>query len=1019
MDKEDTYEPEDPEAINHAANEASSVGEEEWEEEEWEYDEEEGEEDWFDDLSDDEDTNVSRPTSTLRPTSHHWLGFVISILAFAIYCGTLTPFPYPGESARVITQHLDIDPLRPLANPVYGVIARTIAELPFSTLAFRLNLFSAICAGVCVWLVFTLGYRFLYDREKANRYIGMYVFSGAVAAIYFAISTPVWFAASRAHHVTFDLMLLLTSFYLLTSYRWLGGIWRTLIFALVFSVTIVEYPTALLWLLPMGSYLLVLIHKHGDLRVGLLLGLIGCGLAGLSLYFIFSWQYYQLPVAEWRQVSSYFQVVTAMGHEQYTSFQRSIPRIGWLSVALMSLFPWLMCMMFRNFKITGTEKKFSLYLFLLVIVTIASAVLFNTIAAPWKLVGHQPLLVAPYALLAMALGWVLSTWYSRLLPLDEIGRPKPDSNATPLRAGLTILTPFCLTIIAAVFFNFKNIEARSAGILHAYSEQTLEDLGERKWLLSSGVLDSIIAIVAHDRDQQINLLESAKDRQRPYRNFNATLFDDTRMQSLAKIGLGPLISEWFSNSPTFNQQVAIEHRTSLWANRGMIPMHERTIITGLKDMEDLDFKAILTEHQSFWDEFVVPLQALERQGNPASPFARQLLVRLSRAANNLGVLTEGQEDWETALAFYQKARDIHDDNLSALLNELVLVTARPELKKDSQAMSFAEKELRKEENRIGLKTMIHFFGYIRNQTAIEQLQRFWGIPEQPTFDRSPLGEIERTFMSGKISEALEQAKAYATAHPNDGIAWNLLAVIAGKAGDEASMYDCLRVMNEMGRQWPFVLELIGRLELDKKNTAKGRRFLEQSLISNPLNIRLLELLIELDMQEKNLGRGLSYTKQLLALRPDNATGNLMMGMIHYQNGDYNLAVNALSSSVAKKPEALAINNLAWILHLQGRNERALPLIKEAIEMNNRSHNAWDTLGMILLELEEYQEAETAMDKAIGLAPEQVSHYIHKAQLLLAANREDESAALAVKTLEKFAGTLTSKQENQLKALGKH
>ena len=311
-----------------------------------------------------------------------------------------------------------------MSNPFYGIIARALAELPFSTLAFRLNLFSALCGGVSVWLVFELGYRFLYDREQAFHFKNMFVIRGAISATCFTVATPIWYASSRAHYAMFDLMLLLMCIYLITSYRRLGSRWRILAFGLLYAITTVEYPSALLWSIPLGLYLIFHMYHREDLCVLMLGVLLLCGLLSLSLYFLFSWQYYQLPIAEWRQVTAYIDVVKAMGNEQLTSFQRSLPRIGWLSIALMSLFPWLLSILFNNVKATSLEKKFGIYFFYLVVLAIGAAVFFNTIAAPWKLVGHTPLLVAPYALLAITLGWTISQWYARLLPTDDRGRKK-------------------------------------------------------------------------------------------------------------------------------------------------------------------------------------------------------------------------------------------------------------------------------------------------------------------------------------------------------------------------------------------------------------------------------------------------------------------------------------------------------------------------------------------------------------------------------------------------------------------
>ena len=544
----------------------------------------------------------------------------------------------------------------------------------------------------------------------------------------------------------------------------------------------------------------------------------------------------------------------------------------------------------------------------------------------------------------------------------------------------------------------------------------LDDLDQREWLLSANTLDDLISIAAWDRKQPVHLLNRTKDKQKTYRNYNASLFDSPRQQSLAKIGLAPLISEWFLSETNLLSKLAIEDRDELYSPRRIVPINHRTIIIGETNPSNFNSVTSYEIHQPFWDTFITPLQALQRQENPASPYARSLLTRLSRGANNLGTLTENHGELEVAQACYQQARTIYPDNLSALLNEYILSTTHSNIVANTNTIAHAESELRKEENRIGIRTMVYYFGHIQNRAAIEKLQDFWDIPEQTEIDRSPLKAIEEDYVAERYEDALSKARAYTDEHPYDEVGWNLLAVIAGRLGDELALQDCYARMQEMRIQWPFLLELLGRVELDKGNMVRGRHFLEQSLAAYPVNIRLMELLIKLDMQEKNLRQGHQVAQRLLALQPDNATANLMVGMIHFAQNDYNLAANALAASIERKPNSLALNNLAWILHLQEDNEKAFPFIKQAIDMDPSSFNAWDTMGMILDALGEPSEAEIALGKAIELGPDQINPVIHLAQLLANNDRSAEARELAGNALDKFADELTTKQKNQLSAL---
>ena len=50
---------------------------------------------------------------------------------------------------------------------------------------------------------------------------------------------------------------------------------------------------------------------------------------------------------------------------------------------------------------------------------------------------------------------------------------------------------------------------------------------------------------------------------------------------------------------------------------------------------------------------------------------------------------------------------------------------------------------------------------------------------------------------------------------------------------------------------------------------------------------------------------------------------------------------------------MALNDLAWLLHLKGEYEEARTLIDEAIGMSEKEYSLWDTKGVILLRMEEY------------------------------------------------------------------
>ena len=57
----------------------------------------------------------------------------------------------------------------------------------------------------------------------------------------------------------------------------------------------------------------------------------------------------------------------------------------------------------------------------------------------------------------------------------------------------------------------------------------------------------------------------------------------------------------------------------------------------------------------------------------------------------------------------------------------------------------------------------------------------------------------------------------------------------------------------------------------------------------------------------------------------------------------------------------------WILAKQGSYNESLPLLDKAIELNSKNADAWNTKGLVLMELNS-TEAQSCFEKATALQP---------------------------------------------------
>ncbi|MFT5122043.1 MAG: tetratricopeptide (TPR) repeat protein [Kiritimatiellia bacterium] len=956
-------------------------------------------------------TAPRKARKTPHATCHHWLGLLLAVGVFAAYLYTLSPQAYPGDSAHLLTTHSGIDPLRPLSNPIYGSIVRAVARLDATRLVHRMNLFSALCGAACVWMVFILGYRSQWDKERAWRFKGLYLVQGGVSALFFAFTTSVWFASSRAYPVMFDLFLLLSAVYLINTYRWTERRWLLFAFALLSGIGAVEYTTFYLWMLPLGAYTIFYMFKHEHLTTFNMAVMVVLGLLGLSLYLLYAWWYYQLPVAEYREVPTYMRVLRHMGHEQFTSFANSLPKLGWLTVGLVSVFPWLLTVLFSRAKTQTTDKTFALVFFLLLLVAIASAVFFNTVLSPWVLIGHSPLLVAPLVFTALSFGWCAAHWFALTQAVDAHGYKKV--GLAPFMSGLLVGSTALVFTAAGAVVNYHAVDTRAARTLNDWADQTLESLGDRTWMISTGIMDDLYLIAAHQKGQTLHLLSVANDSQPSYRAYYASLQENDRLKSLSRIGMGALLSEWFSLDPDLPDKLAVEDRDTIWSSYRIPSVPLKTYFAGAQKPDPEELPGAVAENVAYWTAVQAPLQGVVSMKNPASPYAETLLMQTSRKANNLGVLCEEFALKDEARLLYPLSRKLFDKNLSALLNNLILARGEP----DFQTLELEVQAIMADtDSRMSLSTLVNVYGTIFAQDAYLLMRDLWNIEDPHVAQPEAYQAMRELYLAGEKEACLKKLDVMVRNTPEDLYAWNFYAALAAEMNDEAALYTCLNRMRARGQQWPLLLEVMGNLELSKGNLERARNYYEESIKAGPMNTPLVERLVRMDMDEKDVANGRRHIRQLLTLDPGNDAANLMLGMIHFMYRDYNLAEIAFRSSIERKPSSAALNNLAWILHLKDKNQEALPFIKQAIEMNHDSYSSWDTLAVILFELEGYSSAHTAVDKAISLSPDNINPYIHRAQIYAKQGEREKALAVVQEIKLKFAEIMQTKHTRALEII---
>lgn len=235
-------------------------------------------------------------------------------------------------------------------------------------------------------------------------------------------------------------------------------------------------------------------------------------------------------------------------------------------------------------------------------------------------------------------------------------------------------------------------------------------------------------------------------------------------------------------------------------------------------------------------------------------------------------------------------------------------------------------------------------------------------------------------------------------------------MLAYETGDRATLAQCIDRMQSQHREWPPFLIILGDSALAQNDPAAARQYYERALARQPLNLKIHEALVKLDLAERDFELLAQHLNELLAIDPGNAWGNLALGTLELRNGRYRAAEAALLKSVGRAPTPIALNNLAWTYCRLGRNRTALEYGLRSLELRPTSPEAWDTLGMILVQTKRYDRAEQSFRESLSLDPQGTDTWTHLRDLLLNQGRTRDAALMTNSVLSAPGGVVTNRMD---------
>ncbi len=216
-----------------------------------------------------------------------WAAPAAVALVLAVYWRTLAPTVTLEDSGSFIAAAYTLGVAHPPGYPLWCLLAHGFTWLPLGTVAWRVNLFSAVCAAAAAWMLYLTAWRLTRSRPAALAALLALAFSGIF-----------WSQALIAEVYTLNALLCGCALYCAVRWRQSGGRGWLYGLALTAGLGLANHPTFGLAGLAPGVWA-AWRHWRMLLRPRLLAACMALGLAGLSVYAYLPWRARAQPPVNW------------------------------------------------------------------------------------------------------------------------------------------------------------------------------------------------------------------------------------------------------------------------------------------------------------------------------------------------------------------------------------------------------------------------------------------------------------------------------------------------------------------------------------------------------------------------------------------------------------------------------------------------------------------------------------------------------------------------------------------------
>ncbi|MFO7937848.1 MAG: hypothetical protein R6V06_09630, partial [Kiritimatiellia bacterium] len=535
-----------------------------------------------------------------------------------------------------------------------------------------------------------------------------------------------------------------------------------------------------------------------------------------------------------------FQVLISVFRKQLEYFNTVLPRVSWFMViAFGTGFAFLVWFIIR--RSLDNRRSWMLLIVKLLFSLLSVVIIFNLPFSVWALAtsgGIIPVFSSMLAATAVAL--LAVSWKAQAVmddPADELDTGSdsdgPDEpfvvNDKPpvfniLRVAGVFTAPLMLgLILLGGTMNLRAVLRDDGSFMDRAAEELINNLGDRRWLVANGLMDSHILIAAHEKNKKIVLLAPYRVRDRFYCNWLCRIIesDETFSEkernwavSLINYNLHMFINDFFVARDRICSEAACMGLPDIWYESGKVPVPELLFYGGADSVSSINGKKLLRQHNEFLE--TLP-QFFEKGSDELSNLTRRYEAALRRhlafVANNLGVVLDETGMSRQAFRVYDRVLALYPRNISALLNRFEMVSRGLYPEKRDLVEKQLNERVKNTEDRYPLWALNRHFGYVRNYELFVNMGWEWAVSSSPG---SVIAGLRRTYAVEKDREKRR----------------NLTAVMAavyemkGDAVRSRSYYE--ELIEDDPRNTAAISGLV-RLSLNKGGVAEAREILERGI----------------------------------------------------------------------------------------------------------------------------------------------------------------------------------------------